>query len=142
MAEKDFQIMEAYQKVKATLWEGGIRVPSFVRWPGKIKEGVHNTASGDYDGLDATILSAGNAKSRSDFPLDGIDLMPVLTGKEQNIEKLFTGEPFSEQNNRELSEWANGNICRMKTENTFFNLASDKEEKMILKRTSPTYLTN
>jgi hypothetical protein len=29
------------------------------------------------------ILAAGNAKLKTEFPLDGIDLMPVLTGKKK-----------------------------------------------------------
>ena len=63
-------------KAKGTLWEGGIRVPAFVRWPGKINAGTITQQVAITMDWTATILSAGGAKAHTDFPLDGIDLMP------------------------------------------------------------------
>jgi arylsulfatase A-like enzyme len=120
-------------KSKATLWEGGIRVPAFVRWPGKIKEGVITQQVAITMDWTATILSAGNAKSRSDFPLDGIDLMPVLTGKEKNIERTFywrTIQRTKQQRAIRMGEWK---YLQDENGEYLFNLASDKEEKNDLK---------
>lgn len=72
---------------KSTLWEGGIRVPAFVRWPGKITPGTITQQAAITMDWTATILSAAGAKANKEFPLDGIDLMPVLNGKKKNIER-------------------------------------------------------
>jgi arylsulfatase A-like enzyme len=76
-------------KGKASLWEGGIRVPAFVRWPGKIREGITSQQVIITMDWTATFLTAAGAKDNPSFPLDGIDLLPVLTGKEKNIARNF-----------------------------------------------------
>ena len=61
---------------KGSLYEGGIRVPAIMRWPGVIQPGaVSATPAGTID-LHATLLDlAGVAPSG---PLDGVSLAPVL----------------------------------------------------------------
>jgi arylsulfatase A-like enzyme len=68
---------------KGTLWEGGIRVPCFVRWPGRLPSGrmVHEPAM-TMD-LTATILAATGTTAPRDRPLDGRDLLPVFTGRDR-----------------------------------------------------------
>ncbi len=67
---------------KGHLWEGGIRIPFLMTWPGTLP------ASQTYDqpviALDLlpTILAAANLKPTGQKPLDGINLLPYLTGKE------------------------------------------------------------
>ncbi len=74
---------------KMTLWEGGIRVPAFVRWPGKINAGITTQQVAITMDWTATILKAGGAQTNKDFPLDGIDLMPILTGKKNDIDRTL-----------------------------------------------------
>src|SRR5215471_14312377 len=51
-----------YQGRKLTLWEGGVREPAFVRWPGKIRENsLTNQVVTTFDWT-ATILSLAHAK--------------------------------------------------------------------------------
>ncbi len=58
---------------KFTLWEGGIRVPAIMRWPGRIAAGKTTTRPAITMDFTATILSAaGVAPSRA---LDGVDLL-------------------------------------------------------------------
>jgi arylsulfatase A-like enzyme len=68
---------------KGTLWEGGIRVPCFVRWPGRLPSGrmVHEPAM-TMD-LTATILAATGTTAPRDRALDGRDLLPVFTGRDR-----------------------------------------------------------
>lgn len=74
---------------KATLWEGGIRVPCLMRWPAKLPKGRVVTQAGIMMDLTATFLAAAGAKPPSDYKPDGIDLMPTLTGDKPGIERTF-----------------------------------------------------
>jgi arylsulfatase A-like enzyme len=67
---------------KATLWEGGIRVPAILRWPGTLPKGRSSAQPAMSMDLTATIASACGVQAASNEPFDGINLMPVLTGKE------------------------------------------------------------
>lgn len=65
---------------KRTLYEGGVRVPFVMRWPGKIEAG--STYSQPVSALDIlpTALAAAGAEPPTDRPLDGVDLLPFLSG--------------------------------------------------------------
>ena len=64
---------------KRDTWEGGIRVPTLVRWPGKIKKSTQNdTPSGFHDWLPTFAeLSGVPAPANT----DGRSLWPILSGK-------------------------------------------------------------
>lgn len=68
---------------KQMLEEGGIRVPLILRWPGVLPEGTEfSTPVSAYD-LTTTVAAAGGAKAAPGKPFDGVDLVPVLTGKSE-----------------------------------------------------------
>jgi arylsulfatase A-like enzyme len=67
---------------KATVWEGGIRVPCILRWPGHLPAGVESHQVGITMDLTATILAACGVTPSRDVPLDGIDLEPILAGRQ------------------------------------------------------------
>lgn len=68
---------------KGTLYEGGIRVPCIVRWPGKVKAGsVSDRVSGFEDWLPTFLELAGLAEKVPDGT-DGVSLVPTLLGKGQ-----------------------------------------------------------
>ena len=66
---------------KWTTWEGGIRVPAIVRWPARIPAGRVTPQVGITMDLTATILAAAGVATTPAVPLDGVDLLPVLTGQ-------------------------------------------------------------
>jgi len=68
--------------MKGDLFEGGIRVPFAIRWKGTIPQG--QTYKKPVSSLDimATIVSLNKIEINSDRPLDGVDLVPYLTGKD------------------------------------------------------------
>ena len=74
---------------KALLREGGIKAPAFIRWPGKIA--ANSTTEQPAITMDwtATILALAKAKADPAFPLDGIDLMRVCTGKKKILKRTF-----------------------------------------------------
>ena len=67
---------------KATVWEGGIRVPCILRWPGHVPAGAVSQQVGITMDLTATILAACGVRPAGTVPLDGIDLAPILAGRQ------------------------------------------------------------
>lgn len=64
-----------------TCWEGGLRVPAFARWPGKIAAGsVISTPLWSPDLLVASAILSG-AGLPEGLVVDGRDPLPVLTGQ-------------------------------------------------------------
>jgi arylsulfatase A-like enzyme len=65
--------------IKRALYEGGIRVPMIVRWPGKIAAGAANHQPWAF--WDALPTLAGLAGARVPSGLDGISIVPTLLGE-------------------------------------------------------------
>lgn len=69
-----------YRGWKLTLFEGGIRVPLFMRWPGHIPAGREVTAPAGHIDLLPTLAAACGA-DLPDVPIDGRNLLPLATGE-------------------------------------------------------------
>jgi hypothetical protein len=66
---------------KASLYEGGIRVPLIARWPGKVPAGrTSEFATAFYDFLPTAAALAGASAPAG---TDGISILPTLLGQEQ-----------------------------------------------------------
>jgi len=65
---------------KGSVYEGGIRVPSFWYWPWKFEVTESDFVSAHIDIL-PTILDICGISQDSDNPVDGISLLPILNGK-------------------------------------------------------------
>lgn len=85
---------------KGTLWEGGIRVPGMLRWPGKTQPGT--TSSEPICGVDflPTFCAVADISPPQDRTLDGANWLPILEdGKVERQTPLYwqynnsTGEP-------------------------------------------------
>jgi arylsulfatase A-like enzyme len=63
---------------KSTLWEGGIRVPLIIRWPGHLPANKTSAQVAITMDLTASILSATNTSIPTTLKLDGLDLLPSL----------------------------------------------------------------
>jgi len=67
---------------KMTTFEGGQRVPFIAQWKGKIPAGkTYDLPVMNLDVLPTAIIAAGG-KTDPSWQLDGVDLMPYLTGKQ------------------------------------------------------------
>lgn len=64
---------------KGTIYEGGVRVSSFVNWPGKIKAGI--TIDEPIHAVDwyPTLVKLAGSRVEPTNPLNGLDIWPVLT---------------------------------------------------------------
>jgi arylsulfatase A-like enzyme len=65
---------------KGTFFEGGIKVPMFIKWPSKIPSGLLVDAVAGHVDIFPTVLSAAGAKTSDE--LDGKDLLPFLTTRD------------------------------------------------------------
>jgi arylsulfatase A-like enzyme len=76
---------------KGQVYEGGIRIPFMMQWPGKLPAGVVYTKPVISLDLYATAASVAAAAVPKSQPIDGVDLMPYLAGEEPGRphEKLF-----------------------------------------------------
>lgn len=74
-------VNKPYRGWKATFFEGGLRVPFFMRWPGAIPAGsVYREPVSHFD-IFGTALAAAGVAPPSDRKIDGVDLLPYVTGK-------------------------------------------------------------
>ena len=117
---------------KGTLWEGGIRVPALVRWPGKINAGVTTQQVAVTMDWTATILKAGGAKADKGFPLDGIDLMPILTGKKNIIDRTLYWRTFQRAKHKAMRD-GKWKYLQAEEGEYLFDLSTDQGEKNDLK---------
>lgn len=74
------EINRPYRGWKLSFFEGGIRVPYFVSWPAKIPAGMRVSEPVSHIDLLPTLAAATGARAPSDRPIDGVNLMPYLSG--------------------------------------------------------------
>jgi arylsulfatase A-like enzyme len=70
---------------KGTYYEGGIRVPFFVNWPGVVEGGVSNDTPVIGVDLYPTFCELLGAKVPENQPLDGVSLVPLFRGEKANL---------------------------------------------------------
>jgi arylsulfatase A-like enzyme len=68
---------------KRTTLEGGIRVPFVVSWPGHVKPGVFDHPAIQLD-IHATALAAAGATIKPEWKLEGVNLLPHLSGEKSS----------------------------------------------------------
>jgi len=75
---------------KFSLYEGGIRVPAIIRWPGHVPAGAVTSQVGVTMDLSATFLTAAGAPAPPDGKLEGIDIIPLIqAGAKPQSRTLF-----------------------------------------------------
>ncbi len=127
---------------KGWMYEGGIREPLLVRWPGVVKaDSVIRTPVSSPDFF-PTLLEAAGAKPQPGQTLDGVSLIPLLKGGTLAERALFWHYPhYGNQGGApgaavrrgdwKLIEWAEDNRAEL------FNLAQDIGEQTSLAEKEP-----
>ena len=126
-----------YQGRKMTLWEGGIREPAFVRWTGTIKENTVTTQVTTTMDWTATILSAAGAKADEKFPLEGIDIMPMMLGKQKEVDRTLYWRIFQRNKHKAIRDGKWKWFQDEKQNEYLFDLSLDPTEKNNLKDKFP-----
>ncbi len=79
-----------YRGKKGTLYEGGVRVPFFARWPGKIAPGRVSDHLSYFPDILPTVAEVTGAQAPAD--VDGLSILPTLLGdttKQRQHEYLY-----------------------------------------------------
>ena len=142
-----FSDMGGLEGMKLQLWEGGIRVPAFARWPGAIPAG--RTTDQVITTLDwtATILAAAGVTPGPE--LDGMDLLPPLRGNSGVTERtvFWRSNRWGLQHAVRQGDWKYLRIdtrqprsTRPETGELLFDLRRDPQEKENVAAAQPEVL--
>ena len=77
---------------KRTLWEGGIRVPGLVCWPGRIEGGQVSRANVQLIDLLPTIVAAAGGAIDPSWHVEGVNLLPLWCGQGREPERYLFWE--------------------------------------------------
>ncbi len=122
-----------YKGYKRDLYEGGIHMPMFARWPGKIEADTksdHISAFWDFLPTVTDIIGA-----EAPGNIDGISYLPSLLGKEDQKEHDYMYWEFHEKKGRLAIRQGDWKLIRYdvlvpgKTTTELYNLASDPGEE-------------
>jgi len=87
---------------KRSLYEGGVRVPGILVWPGHTKAGTTTDFAAVTSDYLPTVLDALSVDYPDDRPLDGISLLPAIDGAQSDRQ-----QPFGFQSAKQIS-WHSG----------------------------------
>ena len=116
---------------KTELLEGGLRIPAVIRWPTRIAPGsVSDQVTITMDWLPTLLAAAGTAPD-TDYPSDGMNLMPWLTQAAAAVpRKLYWRYKYADQQAARDGNWKYLKIL----DNTFlFDVVEDPMERANLK---------
>lgn len=126
---------------KGQVYDGGIRVPFLVSWPAKLKPGTYDQPVIALDFLPTAVAAAGG-ELPSDRKIDGVNLLPFLTGENSGAphEALFwrSGGPGATYAAR-MGDWKLVRLGKAAPE--LYNLGSDAGETKNLAAEKPEVLT-
>jgi len=131
-----------YRGQKGTLYEGGTRVPTIARWPGKIPAGTScDTPVNIVDWMPTFLSLAGYQADTACLKWDGSNIWPLLEGTGQLPQRrLYSAGPNFQSSSLREGDWK---LIASKTKNTnserfeLFNLGQDPSEKNDLSQTMP-----
>jgi arylsulfatase A-like enzyme len=121
---------------KATMWEGGLRVPFIARFPGRIPAGTKNAEFLTTLELFPTFTALAGAKLPQGVVYDGFDMLPVLTGKA----KSQRTEMFWQRRDDQAARVGRYKWVKSSRGGGLFDLESDIGERHDLSREQPALL--
>lgn len=93
--------------LKGSLYEGGVRVPTVVRWPGRVAEDSTSDRVSGFEDWMPTLLDLIGASQASPKNIDGISLAPTLLGKKQEPRPFLYREfpSYGGQQSIRVGDW-------------------------------------
>ncbi len=129
-----------YKGYKRDLYEGGIRTPLIVKWPGKVQKNAKNGHISAFWDIMPTLAEITGAEIPVD--IDGISFLPSLMGKEQKEHEYLYWE-FHEQGGRTAVRMGNWKAVKQNVdkipqgETELYDLSTDPGETNNLALSNP-----
>ena len=133
------EVNSPFRGWKITLFEGGIHVPYFAKWPARIAPGTVIDSPVHHFDMFATAAAAAGAPLPTDRVMDGIDLLPFATGENTGP----THEALFWRSGASQSALVNGwklNVSDPPGRNWLFHLSEDPAEQNDLSAQRPDML--
>ena len=90
---------------KAQTWEGGIRVPFLMQWKGRVPAGKVDDRPVIQLDILATALAAAGLSAKPEWKLDGVNLLPFVTGKTSSAPHEALYWRFGQQIAIRMGDW-------------------------------------
>lgn len=138
-----FRSVGELRGLKGSLYEGGVRVPTVVRWDGHVAAGSESDFISGFEDWVPTILDAVGAAKAIPKDSDGISLLPTLLGKTQP-ERPFLYREFGGYGGQQSVRVGNWKAVRqslsrgrMVVKTELYNLANDIGESQDVSASHP-----
>jgi arylsulfatase A len=105
---------------KGSVDEGGVRVPFYIKWPGRINTGTTSQLAQDID-IMPTLINLCGLEYTAAKPFDGMDLSGIIRGKKKPSDRLI----FSRQGNQNLEN------CNSSVRNNSYRLVLTKKDTLL-----------
>lgn len=119
---------------KTELLEGGLRVPTLLRWPARLAPQVQEQVSISADWL-PTLLAAAGTAPHPDYPSDGHNLLPVLQAQAAPYARTLFWR-YKSQTQRALRE-GDWKYLQINDNEFLFQVVDDPRERANLRERQP-----
>lgn len=113
---------------KGSVWEGGIRVPCLARWPGKISPGTETDQVAITMDLLPTFLEVAGTPPPVSRRLDGMSLVPTLTGRRTPFARTLYWRAKREQVIEKAVRMGNLKLVVNESGQSLYDLGNDLQE--------------
>lgn len=143
---KYFRSSGGLRGIKRDLYEGGIRVPLIVRWPGKVEAGITTDHVAAFWDIMPTLLQAAGAAVPAG--MDGLSFLPALLQDDAQEKHAFLYWEFHENNGRQALRMANWKLVKYNVglpepgTAELYDLLTDEGEKVNVATKYPAILAD
>ena len=122
---------------KFDVYEGGVRVPAIVRWPGVTRPGTKSDQPVITMDWTATMIAASGGNPDPNYALDGIDVADVLRSKRPIFDRTFFWRTYK-QGGMRSGKWK---YVREGKSEFLFDLSVDEREQADFATSEPARLS-
>ena len=129
-----FNTEERLRGLKRALYEGGMRVPFIAWWPGTVEAGaITDLQAAGWDIMPTCADLLGVDASWRDEAMDGLSILPTLTGEGEQQEHEFLYWEFHEEGGRQAVRAGDWKLIRQNIQSgnptlELYNIAEDPHE--------------